>query len=122
MSRALCAVAALVLVCLLFRASRVGLAGDYLDPVSRISAQDEALYSHAAIRMVRHGGWLTPRFMERYALWKPPLLYWLAGVSAKIAGVSPLSLRFPVVLLCAVAAALVCWIAAVWRGWQAGAA
>ena len=122
MRLALSVVGALVFACLLFRAARVGLAGDYVDPVSRISAQDEALYSHTAIRMVRHGGWLTPRFMERYALYKPPLLYWLAGVSAKIAGVSPLSLRFPVVLLCALAAALVYWMAAHWQGWQAGVA
>jgi 4-amino-4-deoxy-L-arabinose transferase-like glycosyltransferase len=122
MSRALCAVAALVLACLLFRASRVGLAGDWVDPVSRISAQDEALYSHIAIRMAHQGGWLTPRFMERYALYKPPLLYWLAGLSAKIAGVSPVALRFPVLLICALAAALVFWMASAWRGWQAGIA
>jgi len=122
MSRALCAVAALVLACLLVRAARVGLAGDYVDPVSKISAQDETLYAHTSIRMARQGGWLTPRFMGRYALYKPPLLYWLAGFSARIGGVSPLALRFPVVLLCSLAAALVFWIAAIWRGWVAGIA
>jgi hypothetical protein len=40
---------------LLLRAARVGLAGDYIDPISIITAQDEALYSHSAIAMARGG-------------------------------------------------------------------
>ena len=35
----------LALACLLLRAARVGLAGEYIDPISKITAQDEALYS-----------------------------------------------------------------------------
>ena len=95
MRRALCAVALLALACLLLRAARVGLAGDYIDPISKITAQDEALYSHSAIAMAREGDWLTPRFMGRYALYKPPLLVWAAAVSSKLLGVSRLSLRLP---------------------------
>ena len=34
----------LALACLLLRAARVGLAGEYIDPISKITAQDEALY------------------------------------------------------------------------------
>jgi hypothetical protein len=71
MRLAFCAVAVIALACLLVRAGRVGMAGDYLDPIGKIGAQDESLYAHSAIRMAEHGGWLTPRFMGRYALYKP---------------------------------------------------
>ena len=89
MQRALCAVALLALACLLLRAARVGLAGDYVDPIGKITAQDEALYANSAIRMARQGNWLTPMFMGRLALYKPPLLMWAAGLSAR-----PSSVRF----------------------------
>src|SRR5262249_8204430 len=95
MRAAFCAVALLALVCVLLRASRVGLAGDYLDPIGKVSAQDEALYANSAIRMARHGGWLTPKFMGRYALYKPPLLPWTSGIAARVLGISRISLRLP---------------------------
>jgi hypothetical protein len=61
MRPALCAVVLLALACLLPRAARVGLAGDYVDPIGKITAQDEALYAHSAIAMSQpHGDWLTP--------------------------------------------------------------
>src|SRR5687767_11686637 len=84
MRAAYCAVAVLALACLLLRASRVGLAGDYIDPIGKVTARDEALYSNSAIRMAEHGGWLTPKFLGRYALYKPPLLYWISGLSARL--------------------------------------
>jgi hypothetical protein len=121
MRRALFAVALLALACLLVRAARVGLAGDYIDPISRITAQDEALYSHSAITMAREGDWLTPRFMGRYALYKPPLLIWGAALSARILGVSRLALRLPGVILSALALGLLFLWAAELAGWQAGA-
>ncbi len=120
MRSALLAVAALALACLLIRAARVGLAGDYIDPVGKITAQDEALYAHSAIHMATQGGWLTPMFMGRYALYKPPMLAWLAGASARILGVSRLALRLPAALLCALALGLVFLWAAEARGWIAG--
>jgi 4-amino-4-deoxy-L-arabinose transferase-like glycosyltransferase len=122
MRRALCAVALLALACLLLRAARVGLAGDYIDPISRIVAQDEALYSHSAIAMAREGGWLTPRFMGRYALYKPPLLIWSAAAATKILGVSRLALRLPGAIFSALALALLFLWAGELAGWQAGAA
>ena len=121
MRRALCAVALLALACLLLRAARVGLAGDYIDPISRITAQDEALYSHSAIAMAREGDWLTPRFMGRYALYKPPLLVWTAAVSTKLLGVSRLALRLPSAIFSALALALIFLWAGELAGWQAGA-
>jgi 4-amino-4-deoxy-L-arabinose transferase-like glycosyltransferase len=121
MRRALCAVALLALACLLVRAARVGLAGDYVDSIGKITAQDEALYAHSAIRMARQGNWLTPQFMGRFALYKPPLLMWASGLSARVLGVSRLSLRIPVALLASLAVGLVFLWAAELRGWQAGA-
>ncbi len=84
--------------------------GGYLDPVGKIGAQDESVYSHIAIRMAERGGWPTPVFMDRYFLYKPPLLYWLSGLSARILGISPHSLRLPSVL----AAAGVCLLVFLW--------
>jgi hypothetical protein len=121
MRRALCAVALLALACLLVRSGRVGLAGDYVDPISKVAAQDEALYGHSAIRMARQGGWLTPMFMGRYGLYKPPMLMWASGLSARILGVSRLALRLPVALLASLAVGLVFLWAAELRSWQAGA-
>src|SRR5262245_36767984 len=107
MRAAFCMVAVLALACTLIRAARVGIAGDYVDPVGRVTAQDEALYSNSASRMAQHGGWLTPEFMGRYALYKPPLLPWIAGFSARLFGVSRIGLRLPVALLCSLALGLV---------------
>jgi hypothetical protein len=70
--------------------------------------------------MARYGGWLTPRFLGRYGLYKPPLLMWLSGASLKLFGVSRLSLRLPAALATALACALVFWWGAEWRGWTAG--
>src|SRR5262249_34263586 len=107
---------------LLLRAARIGLAGDYVDPVSRITAQDEALYSNTAIRMATHGEWLTPRFMGRFAFYKPPLLYWAAGASARLLGIARLPLRLPSALFAALAVGLIFLWAAEAQNWQAGAA
>jgi hypothetical protein len=121
MRRTFGAVALLALACLLVRSARVGLAGDYVDPISRVTAQDEALYAHSAIRAARQGGWLTPIFMGRYGLYKPPLLMWVSGLSVRILGVSRLALRLPVALLASLSAGLVFLWAAELRSWQAGA-
>ena len=72
-----------------------------------ITAQDEAVYSHAAIAMVESGDWSTPTFLGRFFLYKPPLLYWLSGASAKLFGVSAWSLRLPSILAAALTAGLV---------------
>jgi 4-amino-4-deoxy-L-arabinose transferase-like glycosyltransferase len=121
MRRAYFAVAVLAFAVLFIRAARVGIAGDYLDPVAKISAQDEALYSHSAIRMAQRGDWLTPRFLERFALYKPPLAVWLAGISARVLGVSRIALRLPMILIAALGLGLLFLFAAEMRAWQAGA-
>ncbi len=117
------AVAVLSLAVLGVRARNAGIAAGYLDPVSRIDAQDEALYAHSAIRMAEgRGGWLTPVFMGRYGLYKPPLLMWAAAASVKLFGWSALALRLPSLLAAALAACLVwLWLARVRGRWAAAA-
>ena len=117
---ALCAVGLLVLACSLARSGGVGLAGDYIDPVGKIPAQDESFYAHSSIRMATRGDWSTPMFMGRYALYKPPLLIWLSGASARILGISRVALRLPIALACSLAACLVfLWVTEL-VSWQAG--
>ena len=108
--------------CLLIRAARVGIDGDYLDPVSRITAQDESFFVNSVIGMAQHGDWLTPRFMGRYSFYKPPLFMWISAASAKMLGISRFTLRLPLALLCGLAVGLVYLIGARIRSWQAGAA
>jgi hypothetical protein len=86
-----------------------------------VTAQDEARLANTSIHMARQGEWLTPRFMGRYALCEPPLLYWLSAASARVLGVSTLALRLPVALAAALAAGLVFLWAAELGGWPAGA-
>jgi hypothetical protein len=86
---------------------------DFVDPVSRIPAQDEAVYGQEAIHMDLSGHWLTPVYMGRYALNKPPLLQWLAAGSVRTFGISAWALRLPSLLAAAGTTALIFWI--VWR-------
>src|SRR6266851_2812080 len=103
------------------RAALVGIAGDEIDPIGHISAQDEALYLHSALRMERSGEWLTPMFLGRFGLYKPPLLMWTAGAAVRAFGVSRVALRLPVVLASCLAIALVfLWVLPL-RGWMAAA-
>src|SRR5947207_7269165 len=74
------------------------IADAHLDPLGRIDAQDEAIYTHGALRMAQRGDWRTPYFLDRYALYKPPLLYWLAGLSVTLFGASAWALRLPSIL------------------------
>lgn len=83
-----------------------GLAAVEIDRVSHILAQDEAVYSHISRQMAQSGDWMTPRFMGRLALFKPPLLYWAAGGSVRVFGDTLLALRLPSLLAGAGAAAL----------------
>jgi len=86
---------------------RPSIANAIPDPISRFRAQDEALYSHSALTMARSGDWLTPHFLGRLLLYKPPLLAWLAGISIKIWGTSLFALRLPALLAGALGAVLV---------------
>jgi hypothetical protein len=81
-------------------------ASSYTDPVSKIRAQDESLYVNSATHMVQEGDWLTPRFLDRLLLYKPPLLIWLAALSGKIFGLSIGVFRLPALLSASLATLL----------------
>ena len=81
----------------------------YVDPIGQIRAQDEAVYSHTAIRMATEGDWMTPHFMDRFALYKPPLFYWLTAMMLKWFGISMVTLRLGSVLAAAAMVALLAW-------------
>ena len=104
--RSAAAVFLLATLALGFHLHLAGVATGFIDPVGRVRSQDEAVYAHSAIRMAQTAHWLTPGFMGRHALYKPPLLFWLSGLSVGLLGPSPLSLRIPSLLAGALAAAL----------------
>jgi hypothetical protein len=79
----------------------------YVDPVARIQAQDEGLYGSISLSMAKTGDWLTPRFLGRYALFKPPLLYWLQTAAIKTLGRGLIALRLPSILAGAATVTLV---------------
>jgi 4-amino-4-deoxy-L-arabinose transferase len=109
--RAVAAVFFVSLVVLGATAARPGVATSYVDPVSRIQAQDEAVYGATSLGMAAHGDFLTPRFLGRYALYKPPLFYWLSAICIKILGPIPFALRSPSLLAGAATIALLfVWI------------
>jgi hypothetical protein len=88
-----------------FGIQSVGMASGTVDPILHAGAQDEAVYGHAAARMVRTGEWMTPIFMDRFMLNKPPLLMWAGASSMRLFGINPLALRLPVLaagVLCCV--------------------
>jgi Dolichyl-phosphate-mannose-protein mannosyltransferase len=59
--------------------------------------------------MVRTGHWMTPIFLERFMLNKPPLLMWAGGASMRLFGINPLALRLPVL-----AAGILCCVLIYW--------
>jgi hypothetical protein len=68
-----------------------------LDPILATPSQDEALYAHGILRMAAGEDWLTPRFLGRPLLVKPPLMQWLSAASHQLTG----SLRLPSILAAA---------------------
>jgi 4-amino-4-deoxy-L-arabinose transferase-like glycosyltransferase len=68
----------------------------------------ESLYAEIAREMLVRGDWLTPHLNDARYLDKPPLLYWLIGLSYKALGVSAFSARLPVAIA-GVGGVLVTW-------------
>ncbi len=59
---------------------------------------DEGRYGEIALRMAQSGDWLTPRLNGIRYFEKPPLFFWLAGVSIRLFGPSEFAVRLPSVL------------------------
>lgn len=98
---------AVALVAIGWNIQNAGIATGYIDSVRKLGAQDEAVYTREAIHMATKGNWPTQTFLERYVLFKPPLLMWLSGISAKLFGIASLPIRLPAIL----AGAFVCLLA-----------
>jgi hypothetical protein len=95
-----------------------GIASGYIDSVKKLGAQDESVYTREAIHFATQGNWLTMTYLDRFVLFKPPLLMWLSGASAKVIGISPFGVRLPALL----AGALVCllvFLMSARAGWAA---
>jgi len=105
----LAAVGVISAIALGFGINHQGIASGYVDPLLHAGAQDEAVYGYAAARMVRTGHWLTPVFLDRFMLNKPPLLIWAGAISMRLSHISPLTLRLPVI-----AAGVLCCILVYW--------
>ena len=91
---------------LVYGVKRSGVAAALTNPVDHIHAQDESVYAAAALHMATQGNWLTPVFMGRLFLFKPPMLEVLSGISLKTFGVSLWALRLPSLLSASLAGAL----------------
>jgi 4-amino-4-deoxy-L-arabinose transferase-like glycosyltransferase len=96
----LCALAVFLIAfsVLAWNIDRDGIAAPYLDPSAHMRTQDEALHVNSAIHMAQRGGWLTPEFMGRLFLFKPPLLIWLTALSIRLFGLSLFAVRLPALL------------------------
>ena len=82
--------------------------------------RDEALYAEAAREMLAGGDWITPRVNGVPFFEKPPLLYWLAALTYKIVGVSPLAARLPAALMAIFSVGLTAAVGACVWGRRAG--
>ncbi|MEO7145209.1 MAG: phospholipid carrier-dependent glycosyltransferase, partial [Bryobacteraceae bacterium] len=114
------AVFVLALVVLGFGISHCGIAASLVDPINKIPAQDEAVYANTAIHMAADGDWISPKFLGRYAFYKPPLLYWTTAIGVKLFGPSLVSLRLPSLIAGALTALLVFGWLCRFRGMLAG--
>ncbi len=101
------ALAAVFAASFLATQNRYPLALAPLDPIAGTPAQDEALYAHGILRMASGGDWLTPRFLGRPLLVKPPLMAWLSAASLKLFGSHLWALRLPNTLAAAAVLLLV---------------
>ena len=102
-------VAAIASVILGYGIERASVGTAYSDPFSKIRAQDECTYANSALGLAHAGGWLTPKVLGRYLLFKPPLLLWLAGLSLKIFGQSLFALRLPALAAAVCVAVILFW-------------
>ncbi|WP_031495547.1 ArnT family glycosyltransferase [Bryobacter aggregatus] len=76
-------------------------AAAFVDPAAGTLAQDEALYAHSILRIANGETPLTPQFLGRLSLVKPPLFHWLSAASLRLFGPHLWALRLPGILAAA---------------------
>src|ERR1700730_11267939 len=74
----------------------------------------ESYFALGSRLMVEQGDWLTPHAPDELPLNKPPLTYWLIGLSYKLFGASYGSARLPSVLAALGVLAIV-YLLGMWR-------
>jgi hypothetical protein len=79
------------------------------DPVGGYRSQDESVFANSSMTMVLDGHWLTPRFLGRIYLLKPPMQLWLSALSMKLLGISLFALRLPMLVAGALGVTLLYW-------------
>ncbi len=99
----------LALTVLGWHVGAAGMGTSFVDPLAKVSAQDEAVYGSTSFEMARQGDWVTPRFLGRYALHKPPVIYWVSALSVKALGRNTTALRLPSVIAGAVTISVIFW-------------
>jgi 4-amino-4-deoxy-L-arabinose transferase-like glycosyltransferase len=102
-------VAAVAAALLGYGIDRASVGTAYSDPFSNLRAQDECTYANSALGLAHAGGWLTPKVLGRYLLFKPPLLLWMAGFCLKIFGQSLWALRLPALVAAICVTLIVFW-------------
>jgi len=80
----------------------------------------ESYFALGSRLMVEQGAWLTPHAPDELPLNKPPLTYWLIGISYKLFGANYGSARLPSVLAALAVLLIVYWLAVRLEGIQAG--
>jgi len=86
--------------------------------VSPPSLQDDvdSVQAQIARNMLTSGDWVTARLDGVIYLEKPPLLYWMIGVTYKVFGVHDWAARLPIAL----SAIALCWLTAAFGVWAFG--
>lgn len=80
----------------------------------------ESYFALGSRLMVEQGDWLTPHAPDELPLNKPPLTYWLIGISYKLLGANYGSARLPSVLAALGVLFIVYWLAVRLEGIRAG--
>ena len=84
--------------------------------------RDEPRFAEATREMAERGEWAVPYFNGAYRLDKPPLIYWLMGISFRIFGQNELGARMPSIVLGALLCALMFRIGKSFFGLRGGVA
>jgi len=80
----------------------------------------ESYFALGSRLMIEQNDWLTPHAPDELPLNKPPLTYWLIGLSYKLLGANYGSARLPAVLAALLVLAIVYWLALQLEGKRAG--
>ena len=76
-----------------------------------LTDRDEGWYSQIVREMRNTGDWLVPRYLGKVWLGKPPMLYWLVGLSTRLLGWGEWQARLVPVLASVANVLLIAWLA-----------